>query len=301
MDKEDLLKKWLNDTLSDAEKEAFLQSDEYVFYEDIINSAHHFKAANFSNPDDFETFKAKYKYQDRKVKQLKWFNPLVRIASMVIIALGLYLVFFNNSQINIKTLANQQKTIELPDASKVVLNAKSQITFNKSDWNKHRKVQLDGEAYFKVHKGNVFDVITTDGKVTVVGTQFNVKQRKDYFEVICFEGVVKVTSQSISKTLYANDTYRILNGAFSGRKTTYLLPQWTNNKSSFESVPFKEVIAELERQYDIEIVLKQVDEYRIFTGGFVHGNMKNALMSVTQPMDLTYEIITANQVVIHGN
>jgi ferric-dicitrate binding protein FerR (iron transport regulator) len=42
------------------------------------------------------------------------------------------------------------------------------------------------EAYFQVKKGQTFSVNTTDGVVKVLGTHFNVKQRKNYFEVKLF-------------------------------------------------------------------------------------------------------------------
>ena len=44
--------------------------------------------------------------------------------------------------------------------------------------------------------------------------------------------------------------------------------------------------AELERQYSIKIVLDEVSPEILFTGGFIHNNMDNALKSVTQPLNL---------------
>ena len=41
----------------------------------------------------------------------------------------------------------------LPDHSEVVLNADSEITYKKSNWDTNRKLELQGEAYFKVAKG----------------------------------------------------------------------------------------------------------------------------------------------------
>ena len=48
----------------------------------------------------------------------------------------------------------------------------------------------------------VVQAMSYDGLVTVVGTEFNVQQRSGFFEVQCFEGVVKVTTERITKTLY---------------------------------------------------------------------------------------------------
>ncbi|MFT6843703.1 MAG: transmembrane sensor, partial [Psychroserpens sp.] len=112
---------------------------------------------------------------------------------------------------------------------------------------------------------------------------------------------VSVTSDAHTKKLVAGETFRILNRAFSQDNTTILKPNWTSNKSTFQALPYKTVLAEIERQYDIKIIVEDVDAERLFTGGFMHDNIENALISITQPMDLTYEINASNDVVIYGN
>jgi transmembrane sensor len=301
MDKNYLIEKWLNDELTPTERSEFSKLDDSQFNIDIIESAQYFKASHFSNVYTFEAFKQHYHANNKKVRTVNWLYPALRIASVIIIAFGVYFSFFNNNLAQIQTLASQKTTVELPDYSKVMLNALSEIEYNKKDWANHREIKLMGEAYFKVAKGKKFDVITTDGIVTVVGTEFNVKQRNNYFEVKCFEGIVKVTSDTISRTLYAGDTYRILNNTFIEDKTGSQEPLWTKNISSFKAIPFKEVLAELERQYNIEISFKSNNKNRLFTGGFVHDNLENALISITEPMNMAYELSSSNLVVIHGN
>ncbi|WP_397362445.1 FecR family protein [Olleya sp. R77988] len=300
MDKELLLQKWLNNDLTEAEEKAFKQLDDYAFNEEIIETAKLFKASVFSNVDDFETFKAQYNAQKVPVKKLHWLSPMLKIASILVISFGVYFTVFFSPNTEIKTLASQKTTIELPDQSQIVLNALSVINYNKKGWDDNRTLKLDGEAYFKVAKGKTFDVITSQGKVTVVGTQFNVKQRDNYFEVKCFEGVVKVKSDTIIRQLLAGDTYRLLEGKFIESKTISTTPEWTKNTCVFDALPIKQVIAELERQYNVKVASNNVDNNRLFTGGFTHNNLNEALISITQPMNLTYEIISSNQVIING-
>lgn len=300
MEKEYLIQKWLNNDLTDSENEAFVQGEDYQLNIDILEYAESFKASHFSKIDDFNTFKRRYNSQNTPVKKLYWLTPMLRIASVVVIAFGMYFTFFYNNLTQIQTLANQKTTIELPDLSQVTLNALSSIEYNAQGWNDNRSLKLEGEAYFEVAKGKKFDVLTTDGIVTVVGTKFNVKQRNNYFEVKCFEGIVRVTSDSITRQLVAGDTYQILNGTFIQETTISQVPQWTKNISSFKSIPFKEVIAELERQYNIKVIFKNINTNRIFTGGFIHDNLENALISITQPMDLTYELNSSNLIVIYA-
>ena len=301
MTEDDLLKKWLNNDLTDAEKEAFSKQNDYTQNLDIIEKAKHFKASEFSKVDDFETFKAKYKVRS-SVKKLNWVKPLLRIASVLVIGLTVYFtMFMNNSLVEERTLLAEKETINLPDLSKVSLNADSEITYDKDTWFEKRSLNLKGEAYFKVAKGKTFDVVTENGTVTVVGTEFNVKVRDNYFEVKCYEGIVKVTSDTITRQLLAGDTYRVLNKTFSQDKIKDTEPQWINNRSLFKRVPLIEVVEELERQYNIKISFKNTDNTRLFSGTFAHNNLENALSAITQPMNLTFEISSSNQVLIHGN
>ena len=156
----------------------------------------------------------------------------------MVVTLGIYFAFFNNPETIFETLASEKISIELPDHSKVDLNAQSSIAFNSKNWKNNRAIKLNGEAFFKVAKGSVFDVKTKQGVVTVVGTQFNVKQRDNYFEVKCFEGIVKVIANDISKQLAAGETFQLLNGQFSEGKTRASAPKWIDNLKPFHLKKF---------------------------------------------------------------
>lgn len=301
MTKEDFLKKWINDELSPAEKLKFEQEEDYAAYQSILDGAQKFKASNFSEPESFNSFKLAYDAQLKRTTSLNWFKPLLRIASVVIIVLGVYFTMFNESLTRIETVASQHKTIELPDQSQVTLNAESEIKFDNKEWEENRVLNLKGEAYFKVEKGKTFDIITSQGTVTVVGTEFNVIQRQDYFEVQCYEGSVSVTTNAHVKTLLAGDTFREFANVITQDKTDVLEPQWIKNRSAFKAIPFEIVLAEIARQYNIKIIVKQVQTDRLFTGGFVHDDIEKALSSITQPMGLRYKMNASNEVVVYGN
>lgn len=299
MEKEILIKKWLNNELSDSEKESFGKLGDFEINQAIVDNAEYFKASNFSEIEDFENFKKRYNSKKKPVRKLQWVNPFLKIASVLVIVFGLYFIF-HNSITQVKTAAGEKITAILPDSSQVLLNALSSIEYKPDKWNEKRSLRLDGEAYFKVAKGKKFDVVTESGVVTVVGTEFNVKQRANFFEVKCFEGKVNVVSDTIERMLHPGQTFRILNQNFYEGVTTAATPKWAANMSDFESVPFKEVLAELERQYNIKIINKNVNVDRLFTGGFVHHDLENALISITQPMNMTYELSASNQVIIRG-
>lgn len=92
-----------------------------------------------------------------------------------------------------KTENGEIASLTLPDNSQVTLNAGSQVVYSGNRFNTRRKIQLTGEAYFKVTKGNTFSVVTTEGTVTVLGTTFNVRSRDEKLSVFCYTGKVKVS------------------------------------------------------------------------------------------------------------
>ncbi|UKM64689.2 FecR family protein [Flavobacteriaceae bacterium GSB9] len=301
MKKEDLVKKWLKNELTDDEKQVFEKLDDFELNTRIVETAKQFKASNVSSVDDFETFKNKYETSKDTSTKIKWLKPLFKVAAVLLIAFGVYFYFFSSGKTIVKTLVAEKINIELPDDSQVVLNALSQIEFNKKHWKTNREIKLNGEAFFKVEKGSQFKVVTQDGVVSVLGTQFNVKQRDNYFEVTCYEGSVKVSSRIISQVLASGEAFQMQDNKILNLETTLKTPQWVDKISSFKDVPFTVVIEELKRQYDIEVSLEDINAKRKFTGGFKHDNLNEALISITKPMGLKYKISSSNEVVIHAN
>jgi len=61
-----------------------------------------------------------------------------------------------------------------------------------------------------------------------------------------------------------------------------------HNASIFRSLPYKTVIAEFERQYNVKLTLVDIDTEQLFTGSFTHDNIELALKSITLPLHATY-------------
>jgi ferric-dicitrate binding protein FerR (iron transport regulator) len=299
MKKEDLLKKWLVDKLTDAELKDFESMDDFHFNTKIVEKAKLFDIPVSESVKSYSDFKKGLSNSSGKIIWLRTNSLLFRIAGVFIITIGLYFLFFFNNLTTIQTLASQKTTFELPDASEVLLNADSQIKFNKRKWNDKRELILKGEAFFKVEKGSKFDVITSNGIVSVLGTQFNVKSRNNYFEVKCFEGIVGIRSNGILKELKKGNTYRIYNNAVMIDSVITNQPEWLHNISSFKAVPLSMVINEFEIQYGIEVEVVKVDVERIFTGSFANDNMEQALISITVPFNLKYKKSGPNKISIY--
>ncbi|NNC60739.1 MAG: FecR family protein [Eudoraea sp.] len=296
MEQNSLLEKWLNNNLSEVEMETFQKSEEYPFYQKLIADASTFKASHFSQLSNFESLKQRLPKREVPVRKLNATTWILRIASVFVLGFALFYFFQFKPEVKIETLAGQKTTVELPDASLVTLNAMSEITYSAKKWKKNRSLTLKGEAFFDVAKGARFDVITDKGSVSVLGTEFNVKQREENFEVICFEGIVKVISGNFTEELRAGERLRLHKGELIRSKSAMEGPQWNSGVSDFIEFPFIEVIKELERQYNIEVILNEVSGESLFTGGFVHNDLENALRSVTEPFGLNFSI-SENQLV----
>ncbi|CAM4082189.1 FecR family protein [Zobellia nedashkovskayae] len=296
MNKKSLIEKWLSDDLTEEERIAFEALEDTPFHKDIVANASKFKASGFSEMPNFKSFKKRIKAPEVPVKKLQWLNPMLKIASVLMLGLGVYYFLFMNVMTEVHTMVAEKTTIELPDSSRVVLNALSEVSYNEKNWEDKREIKLQGEAFFDVAKGAKFDVVTSKGTVTVMGTEFNVKQRGDFFEVACFEGTVRVVTDNKTEILKVGDNLKWYKGVLVTGQHTQKEPQWTKNSSAFQRIPVSEVLAELERQYDIKITLESVDVNQLFTGAFVHDNLENALMAISEPLSLEYEVIKPNTV-----
>ncbi|WP_025742532.1 FecR family protein [Aquimarina pacifica] len=301
MDREYLIKKWLSEELTEEENQAFMALDEYDTHLSVLEGAQAFKASEVSGDIDFEAIlKDVQKSKLSKVRRIRDYNPLLKIAASVIVVVGLLSLFFLPLDTVVRTGIGEKATIELPDASEVEINSKSFIRYSKKKWKKDRVVNLTGEAFFKVSKGSKFDVVTQFGKISVLGTQFNVKSREDYFEVACLEGLVLVAQVNQPDiNLKAGNAIKIVKGQVYFEENSQSSLNWMNNVSTFKSEPFGEVLKELERQYEVTFALDNIDVNRIFTGGFVHNNLQDALKSITLPLDLNFRVDESNHITFH--
>ncbi|WP_204346269.1 FecR family protein [Psychroserpens algicola] len=286
MNREDLIQKWLDHNLNPQELEAFKQLDDYDDLTRLDKHLKGFKADTMSTDNALDDVWNTINSTQQKKRKL--LPVLSKVAAILVICFGIYF-YITTLDTEMNTLVSQQKSVTLPDASEVKLNAMSTITFNESRWDNNRTVNLDGEAFFKVAKGQKFDVKTNIGTVTVLGTQFNVKHRENFFEVTCYEGQVKVDTNLKQHTLLPGDSFLIIDGNYiATEKENLSSPSWLNHNSSFKSIPFKEVISEFERQYDVTVSYDQRDANQKFTGSFTHNDIEIALKSITLPLQLKY-------------
>ncbi|WP_273273488.1 FecR family protein [Maribacter polysiphoniae] len=288
---ENYLAKWLNNELTEEELAAFKESDEYTSYQRIIKASDSLNGPDFDMENALEAVKNKRTLHESKVVQLKPFRRFLQVAAAVmIIMIGSYF-YLNTLDESFSTQYAQNEEVILPDSSKIILNADSEISFNPKKWDKNRNVTLKGEAFFKVAKGKRFTVATDHGTVAVLGTQFNVENRKGFFEVTCFEGLVGVTYNGKETKLPAGTSFMVVDGNIVASETPKSsTPSWLNKESTFKSIPLKYVLAEFQRQHDIQVETQNIDLGKLFTGTFSNTNTDLALQSISVPSQLQFKL-----------
>ena len=94
----------------------------------------------------------------------------------------------------------QRVNLTLPDGTSVWLNARTTLQYPLSFARNHRKVILNGEAYFEVTKNpkRPFVVETSRYNIEVLGTTFNVEAYAgvEEFETSLMRGKVRINNQS---------------------------------------------------------------------------------------------------------
>ncbi|NJB37295.1 FecR family protein [Croceivirga sp. JEA036] len=293
---ENYLAKWLNNELTDEELEAFKATAEYAQYQKIKETTDKLSPPEFDIDQAWMQLNSQRTEKAPKVITLSPFKKFLRVAAVAaVLIVGSYF-YLGTLNTQVTTQMAERTELTLPDNSEIILNADSKVTYNKKNWDNERNVELEGEAFFKVAKGKKFTVATDLGDVAVLGTQFNVQQRDDYFKVTCFEGLVQVSYKDQILKLPAGHSFAVVNGSITKQSTTATQPSWMQNESTFNSVPLKYVLAEFERQYDFKVETKNVDTEQLFTGTFSNSDFNVALESISTPLQLKYTVGTLNVV-----
>ena len=195
-------------------------------------------------------------------KMAKW-----PAAAIFILLVGISsVIFFNNKTVT--TLPGEHIVTELPDGSKVELNAGSALKYNPVTWSYQRRLKFEGEGYFSVEKGEKFVVESSNGITQVVGTSFNIYARDDQYRVTCLTGNVKVWSKTSESVLLKPDMHAELEKGQMVVKDLFKVEKalsWRNSLLFFAGRPLKEVIDEIERQFAVTIRLQPELNNRSFT------------------------------------
>ncbi len=168
------------------------------------------------------------------------------------------------------TRSGETRSLVLPDGSQVALNANSTLKVARDLPGTHgREVWLTGEAFFTVAKRPDrarFVVHTTDLDVEVLGTRFNVTQRRGDTRVVLSEGKVKLVPRTPGRArsvlMAPGDLVQVSAARREVARRT-VTPEhyssWRQNKLVFNSTPLAEVLLTVQDFYGVQVTLADPD------------------------------------------
>lgn len=188
----------------------------------------------------------------------------------------------------IETPRGGQYQVNLPDGTKVWLNAASSLTFPLSFAAHERKVLLAGEAYFEVAKDKTkpFRVEVRDVKVEVLGTHFNVMAYKEDGEVktTLLEGSVRLNHNDISALLKPGEQGYLSKSKFNITPANVAMATaWKNGWFLFDNTDLYTLMGQISRWYDVDVVYEEGVKEEVFNGKIAR---KSELSKVLKILEL---------------
>lgn len=233
-------------------------------------------------------------------------------ASFIVVAFLSYFFLNNFQQKTVQTDFAEKREIVLPDGSSVILNANSELSYSR-DWKNEsvREVWLEGEAFFEVVKAEDqnqqpqrFVVNSGNLSVEVLGTSFNVGDRRGQTRVTLLEGKVKLENKldknAIPLFLRPGEHAEISESNKVIEKSTVDIQKyssWIDNKLIFEKAELSEIKHVLEDNFGLEVVFEdQSLLHRRFTGVIKTDNI--ALFLETLELSFGVNVIKENEKII---
>ena len=190
--------------------------------------------------------------------------------------------------------------VNLIDGTSVELNSNTNIVFNNSTTSKYRNVAIKGEAFFDVahNKERPFTVQSSDMKIEVLGTEFNVSnyETNNYSSTTLVEGTIKVYNlQGESHVIKPGDQarlYRNQNKIQVNHIDVQDVVAWTSSRMVFTNKKLENLIPKLNKWYDTEFIIlgDNLKEYS-FTGTLKRENELTYFLEILKYTEgINYEI-----------
>ncbi|HZL09148.1 MAG TPA: FecR domain-containing protein [Prolixibacteraceae bacterium] len=152
-------------------------------------------------------------------------------------------------------------TVDLPDGSKAWLNSGSEISYPVVFNTSERRVNLSGEAYFKIQKSETpFFVSNLGPEIKVYGTEFNVNSYADEDLV-----TVALTEGKVSLDLNGEEEFLVPGqvSVFDKQRKNITIENtdvntyssWREGKYIFRETPLSAILRILQRQHNVNIQL----------------------------------------------
>lgn len=200
----------------------------------------------------------------------------------------------------------KQVNLTLADGTNVWLNSGTRLKYPAIFSGKERRVEIDGEGYFKVQKDAdcPFRVQTDGGVVEVLGTTFNVEaySSEHNFRTSLLEGSVKITDNRNGEYLLSPDQMAEMQADGSMKISAisdYDAFRWTEGIISLKNDSFESIMKKFEKYYGVTIKI-ECDNFAgvRYSGKFYHSDgLQYALKVLQRDIDFTYVSEQENHII----
>lgn len=198
----------------------------------------------------------------------------------------------------ISTPAAGQYNLTLSDGSKVWLNAASSLRYPASFSGKDRIVELTGEGYFEVapNQNKTFSVSVNNTVVEVLGTHFNINAYKDdnLLKTTLLEGSVKVVNGKQNVMIEPGQQAEInqVSSSIRIKKSVNLeeVVAWKNGLFQFDNTDIRDVMLQIGRWYDVDVVFEKGVPAKRFTGKIYRNLNASEVFKILEVLDIHFKI-----------
>lgn len=285
------LAKWMEGTLSKTEEAELSKTVDLVQLRTLLKAQKQYNIEVRPVETMWADMEQKMQgAQAHKNESNTWIWAVV-FAGFILLGWLSYQTFFAKTKV--ETVPKETQEILYADGTRVQLSPDSKLRYDESNWENQRLLSLDGQAFFDVKKGSAFIVETPQGTIKVLGTQFDIWVGDDAMRVQCFEGSVQVRKGESQTVLEVGQQVRVNNtGNFAVEKFVAQTPDWLRNERVYQQDKISDVLDDITRFYDVQVLLNGIDKDATFSGTLPTDNLENAARYLASSMAWTYEIGT---------
>jgi len=198
------------------------------------------------------------KSEDKVFKLKRWIMSAAAVITLLAATTMVWQKYTEQSYPSQYAAAEHMETAQLPDQSIVSLDKGTTLDIISADYKSDRALRLTGRAFFEVAKdaNHPFTVTLPQGKITVLGTQFNISTLNNQEEIYVTEGHVRYNIGERSFDLRAGDFIKVIDGDVIKVKmndTNYL--SWKKGKLVLNNVSLSKAIKNLSSHYQSTITV----------------------------------------------
>lgn len=256
-------------------------------------------------------FKSRVRRQKKQVSLHRFYQSLQRVAAVLfipVLVLSAYLFIQMGKErvrmVEVHTNPGVVSIFDLPDGSKVWLNAGSSLKYPENFWSECRHVELTGQGYFEVAKNpeKPFIVqVDPTYSVQVLGTRFDVSAYKDddIVSTTLVEGSVQLnispaSGKVIHQILKPDEKAELVRG--SGKLSITSVNTcndvaWRNGEIIFKNTPMDQVLKTLQRHYNAKFNVKDPEVLSaIITARFKNEQLPQVMEYIRLASDIKFKI-----------